>query len=122
MGWGNSVIIKSVPYKDKLADYFYCPQNGDFREYIKPIIKTKNVNGTGDMFASSIATYLARGWNIIDAIDKSEDFIHKAISYGAKFSFGTGFGPVFPFYKNYTKLQKENLRYRMNISQDRNNR
>lgn len=83
--WGNSVIIKSVPYKDKLADYFYCPQNGDFREYIKPIIKTKNVNGTGDMFASSIATYLARGWNIIDAIDKSEDFIHKAISYGAKF-------------------------------------
>lgn len=69
--------------------------NGDFREYIKPIIKTKNVNGTGDMFASSIATYLARGWNIIDAIDKSEDFIHKAISYGAKFSFGTGFGPVF---------------------------
>ena len=77
--WGNSVIIKSVPYKDKLVDYFYCPQSNDFREYIKPIIETKNVNGTGDMFASSIATYVSRGWRIIDAIDKAEEFIYKSI-------------------------------------------
>lgn len=76
---GNSVIIKSVPYKDKLVDYFYCPQSNDFREYIKPIIETKNVNGTGDMFASSIATYIARGWRIIDAIDKAEKFIYPQI-------------------------------------------
>lgn len=98
--WGNSVIIKSIPYKDKLADYFYCPQTGDFREYIKPIIKTKNVNGTGDMFASSIATYIAKGWHIIDAIDKAEEFIYKAIEHGRRFMFGTGFGPVLPFYKD----------------------
>lgn len=98
--WGNSVIIKSVPYKDKLADYLYCPQTGDFREYIKPIIQTKNVNGTGDMFSSSIATYIAKGFSIIDAIDKSEEFIHKSIENGARFSFGTGFGPVMPLYKN----------------------
>lgn len=121
--WNNSVLIKSVPYKNKLADYFYCPLNGDFRIFIKPIVRTKNVNGTGDMLASAIATYIARGWNLIDAIDRSEDFIYKAIKYGAKFSFGTGFGPVFPFYKNYVKLQKENLRYNLNnnvkVSQDR---
>lgn len=108
--WGNSVIIKSVPYKDKLLDYFYCPQSNDFREYIKPIIETKNVNGTGDMFASSIATYIARGWRIIDAIDKAEEFIYKSIKYGADFSFGTGFGPIFPFYKDYVRFKKENLR------------
>lgn len=96
----NSVIIKSVPYKEKLVDYFYCPQSNDFREYFKPIIKTKNVNGAGDMFASAIATNIAKGYGIVDAIDKSDKFIHKAIKYGAKFSFGTGFGPVLPFYKN----------------------
>ena len=99
-----------MPYKDKLVDYFYCPQSNDFREYIKPIIETKNVNGTGDMFASSIATYIARGWRIIDAIDKAEKFIYESIKYGADFSFGTGFGPIFPFYKDYVWFQKENLR------------
>lgn len=119
--WGNSVIIKSVPYKDKLADYFYSPQNGDFREYIKPITRTMNVNGTGDMFASSIATYLAKGWNIIDAIEKSEDFIDKAIKNGARFSFGSGFGPVFPFYKHYVHLQEEDFRYKMKNSERHKN-
>ena len=111
--WGNSVIIKSIPYKNKLIDYFYCPQNGVFKEYIKPFVETRNINGTGDTFASSIATYLARGWNILDAIDKSEKFIDRAINSGARFSFGTGLGPVSPFYDNFVQLQKENLRYKM---------
>ena len=52
------------------------------------------------MFASSIATYLALGYNLLDAIDKTEEFIDKAINYGSKFSFGSGLGPIYPFYKN----------------------
>ena len=48
--------------------------------------------------------------SIIDAIDKAEEFIYKSIKYGADFSFGTGFGPIFPFYKDYVRFQKENLR------------
>lgn len=99
--WGNSVIVKSVRCDDKISDYFYCPQNDCFNEYTKPFIETRNVNGTGDMFASAIATYIAMGCNIVDAIDKSEEFIYNAIKYGARFSFGTGFGPAFPFYNNW---------------------
>lgn len=101
--WGNSVIVKSVRCGDKLSDYFYCPQSDCFKEYTKPFIETRNVNGTGDMFASAIATYIARGCNMLDAIDKSEEFVYNAIKYGARFSFGTGFGPAFPFYKDYIR-------------------
>lgn len=99
--WENSVIVKSVRCDDKISDYFYCPQSDSFKEYTKPFIETRNVNGTGDMFASAIATYISRGCNMLDAIDKSEEFIYNAIKYGARFSFGTGFGPAFPFYNNW---------------------
>lgn len=114
---GNSVIVKSVPYQGQLADYFYRPQNDCLKMYVKPIVKTKNVNGTGDMFASSIATYMARGWDVADAIEQSEEFIGNAISLGAGYSFGSGFGPVFPFYRDYERLQQEDLGYRMQKKQ-----
>lgn len=94
---GNSVIVKSVPLEDKLIDYFYCPQNDNFKTYIKPYIKTKNVNGTGDTFASAIATHMAKGLSLVDSIEKSEVFIHNSIKRGAEYKFGSGFGPVLPF-------------------------
>lgn len=115
--WGNSVIVKSVPCQDKLADYYYCPQNDCLKAYVKPIVKTKNVNGTGDMFASSIATYMARGWDVPDAIDRAEEFIDNAIRKGSRFSFGSGFGPVFPFYRDFARLQEENRTYEMQKKQ-----
>lgn len=99
--WGNAVIVKSIPENDYLSDCFYNPTTDEFKVYSKRIIDTKNVNGTGDSFASAIATYLAKGYQLVEAIDEAEKFIDNAIYYGAQFKFGTGYGPVYPFYKEY---------------------
>ena len=55
--WGNSVIIKSVENRDFFIDYYYNPVEKVMKVYKKEGIRTRNVNGTGDSFASAIATF-----------------------------------------------------------------
>lgn len=104
--WGNSVIVKSMesqvmagrsmPAQDMLSDFLYNAETGEVREFRKRRIATHNVNGTGDSFSSAIATYLAKGYGLNEAVEKGEEFISKAIALGAEYEFGHGYGPVHP--------------------------
>lgn len=101
--WGNSVIVKSMDEGDILKDFLYDAKEKQMLVYPKKKIDTRNVNGTGDSFGSAIATYIARGYSLQEAVSKAEQFIHKAIETGAEYSFGEGYGPVHAFY-NITLL------------------
>ncbi|MBQ7142183.1 MAG: bifunctional hydroxymethylpyrimidine kinase/phosphomethylpyrimidine kinase [Bacteroidaceae bacterium] len=104
--WGNSVIVKSMesqvmagrsmPAQDMLSDFLYNAETGEVREFRKRRIATHNVNGTGDSFSSAIATYLAKGYGLNEAVEKGEEFISKAIALGGEYEFGHGYGPVHP--------------------------
>lgn len=96
--WGNAVIVKSFPDDDCLTDYFYDPKTGVTHYFSKTKIQTKNVNGTGDSFASAIAAYLAQKQSMQASIENAEKFIFRAIENGSEYAFGTGYGPVDPFY------------------------
>lgn len=95
-----SVIIKSVETgngrQEQLTDYLYDITSDTVTSHTKDRIPTHNVNGTGDSFASSIATYLAKGYCLQDAVARGEEFIQRAISLGAEYNFGSGYGPVHP--------------------------
>ena len=82
--------------QDMLSDFLYNAETGEVREFRKRRIPTHNVNGTGDSFSSAIATYLAKGYDLDKAVEKGEEFIDKAISLGAEYEFGHGYGPVHP--------------------------
>ena len=104
--WVISVIVKSMesqvmagrsmPAQDMLSDFLYNAETGEVREFRKRRIATHNVNGTGDSFSSAIATYLAKGYGLNEAVEKGEEFISKAIALGAEYEFGHGYGPVHP--------------------------
>lgn len=95
--WGNSVIIKSLEApNNQLVDVLYDATTGKVRSFLKDRIDTHNVNGTGDSFSSAIATYLAKDYPLMEAVEKGEEFITRAISLGAEYEFGHGFGPVHP--------------------------
>ena len=110
----TAVVVKSaIVDQGQRTDWFYDPQSDLFREFRKPDVPTRNVNGSGDMFASAIATYLARGWRLADAVARAEKFIHEALLQAVPYRFGSGYGPVQPFGSQRIATQKENLRYRM---------
>ena len=96
--WGNAAIVKSIPYKENLMDAF-SSKDHSIQKYVKEKINTKNVNGTGCTFSSSIAAFLSQGHPVEEAVRLAEDYIHNAIKEGATYKFGSGIGPVTHFYK-----------------------
>lgn len=105
---GCSVIVKSIEDGDYLIDALYNAETSEFKTFKKKRIDTHNVNGTGDSFSSAIATYLAKGYSLNDAVEKGEEFINKAIALGAEYEFGHGYGPVHPCF-----MEEKNIHERI---------
>lgn len=59
-----------------------------------PSIKTENTRGTGCSLSSTIATYLALGFTLEDAVIKSCTYLNQAIEAGKEKRLGTGNGPI----------------------------
>ena len=93
--WGlgaKNVVIKGGHLKGKAIDILFDGEN--YTEIEGPRIKTKNTHGTGCTFASAIATLLARGGTVPEAVRKAKNFITMAIRAGL--SLGKGTGPTHP--------------------------
>lgn len=99
------VVVKGGHLKGKAIDLLYDGRT--FIEMEGPRIDTKNTHGTGCTFASAIATLLAKGDDISEAVRKAKAFITAAIESGL--SLGRGTGPTNPS----AFVLKEMERYRV---------
>ncbi len=86
------VVVKGGHLKRMAIDLLYDGRN--FDEMEGPRIESKNTHGTGCTFASAIATLLARGDTVYEAVRKAKTFITMAIQSGL--SLGKGAGPANP--------------------------
>ena len=99
------VVVKGGHLRGEAVDIFY---NGITCDEIKgPRIETTNTHGTGCTFASAIATLIARGEGVSEAVRKAKTFITLAIQAG--FPIGKGTGPTNPF----AYVLREMERYRV---------
>lgn len=60
-------------------------------------INRKNTHGTGCTLSSAITSYLALGYDIVESVKLSKEYITQAIKHS--FDIGHGIGPVHHFYK-----------------------
>ena len=67
-----------------------------FIEYRKERIRTVNTHGTGCTYSSAIATNLAKGLEMAEAVREAKNYVTEAIKRGL--SIGAGNGPVDHFY------------------------
>ncbi len=67
-------------------------------------IHTRNTHGTGCVFASATAAYLAKGWKIPQAVQAAQRFVNEAIKRGL--DIGRGYGPVHPTGAVYANSEK----------------
>ncbi|MGF1695654.1 bifunctional hydroxymethylpyrimidine kinase/phosphomethylpyrimidine kinase [Vibrio kyushuensis] len=61
-------------------------------------VATKNTHGTGCTLSSAIASYLAQGKPLIDAVANAKHYISGAIEHADQLDIGSGHGPVHHFY------------------------
>lgn len=100
--YNTSVLLKAGHLQlDILTDVFYNTENDTWLELPSEKINTKNTHGTGCTLSSAIATYLAKGNSLEDAIKKGKKYLENAIIKSADHSLGKGHGPLHHFYEFY---------------------
>lgn len=71
--------------------------DGTTLSFTSPRINSSNLHGTGCCLSSAIATYLACGFSLPEAVKKGKDVVTRAIERAKDTSIGKGNGPVLPF-------------------------
>lgn len=101
----RGVLIKGGHSDGDATDVLY--DGNEFYYYTSPRIHTKNTHGTGCTYSSAIASNLALGLSVTQAVEQAKIYITTAIAHAL--TLGKGNGPTHHFYKLYTeaKLNKE---------------
>ncbi|MGM0502008.1 MAG: bifunctional hydroxymethylpyrimidine kinase/phosphomethylpyrimidine kinase [Bacillota bacterium] len=87
----NSVLVKGGHKQANQAiDLFY--DGTEFKELTAPRVETTDTHGTGCTLSSAIASNLALGYDLFEALKQSKVFITQAIKSGVKV--GSGNNPV----------------------------
>ena len=75
--------------------------SGEGRMIVLPGVRiaTRNNHGTGCTLSAAIASFMARGKGIEEAVRQAKDYISGAIKAGAVYNLGHGHGPVHHLYR-----------------------
>lgn len=94
----NAVLLKGGHQHEETtsSDWLITPNEVDC--YEMPRILTRNTHGTGCTLSSAIASYLALGYELSDAVSKAKQYIQMAIAHADELRVGQGHGPVHHFY------------------------
>lgn len=82
---------------DTITDHLYWIDSAGRlarRAFTHPKVVTRNTHGTGCTLSSAIATYLAMGFPIVEAVEEGIGFLCQALAAGAETFIGKGHGPV----------------------------
>lgn len=101
--FGTAVLVKGGHLDGSdMTDVLYS--NGEFGLFIGKKIESSNTHGTGCTLSSSIATLLAKGFSINDAVSIAKRYVAAAIKDGISLNIGKGNGPLW----HQTSLWKQN--------------
>lgn len=101
----KSVLIKGGHFNDsEMTDYYFHDINEAPQKFSSAQISTNNTHGTGCTLSSAIASFLAMGYEMPEAIGNAKNYLSSALHAGAQISIGHGHGPVNHLF-NPTKLK-----------------
>ena len=100
--YGVSVLLKAGHLVgEELMDIFYNNETGETIELNARYINTRNTHGTGCTLSSALASQLAKGLSLTEAVRTAKHYIDQAIIHGARYEIGHGHGPVAHFYQTW---------------------
>ena len=94
----RSVLLKGGHLNATQLTSLYFTGDGQIQEYTFEKIDTQNTRGTGCALSSAIASYVARGSSLSDAVALAQEYVHQAILNGKDARMGKGNGPLNHFF------------------------
>ncbi|KAE9631350.1 bifunctional hydroxymethylpyrimidine kinase/phosphomethylpyrimidine kinase [Defluviitalea raffinosedens] len=95
----KNVLLKGGHMSGEAVDVLY--DGKDITRFYSERIDTKNTHGTGCTLSSAIASNLALGYSIKEAVNRAKRYITIAIEHAL--DIGKGVGPTHHFYELYKK-------------------
>lgn len=94
----HSVLLKGghLGNTTNSTDLLILPH--DVLRFTTPRIDTQNTHGTGCTLSAAIASYLAQGYSLTEAVKAAKHYISNAIVHADKLQIGSGHGPVHHFF------------------------
>ena len=103
----HAVLIKGGHLQGETLFDVYLENNG-FEQIIRSeLIATGNTHGTGCTLSSAIASFIARRYDLSEAVQKASQYIHKAIAAGRDVKTGEGHGPLNHFFEPLALIKHE---------------
>ncbi|RYJ42098.1 bifunctional hydroxymethylpyrimidine kinase/phosphomethylpyrimidine kinase [Flavobacterium beibuense] len=103
----KALLMKGGHLKSEQLTSILINKSGIVSTYISDKVDTNNVHGSGCTLSSAIASYLARGEKLQDAVALAKEYINGAIYYGSDVLIGKGNGPLNHFYNPQTMIKNE---------------
>lgn len=94
----SAVLLKGGHWEQDTFSTDYLITNSDTVTISAKRIATRNTHGTGCTLSAAIASYLAQGCPLTEAVQKGKDYLTQALSHADQLSIGLGHGPVHHFY------------------------
>jgi len=102
------VLVKGGHLKGDAVDLLFDGNN--VQTFTSPRLSNRNTHGTGCTFSAALATLLAQGCTVPEAVGKAKEFITRAIDQAL--DFGAGHGPTNHYAHVLRLLGKENDEWR----------
>lgn len=90
----KAVLVKGGHGKGNMLTDTLVERDGRVTLFTMPRIDTRNTHGTGCTLSSAIASMLARGMTVKEAVKGGVEWLHRAIEAGSRYRTGHGNGPV----------------------------
>lgn len=81
------------------TDWLYLGRQKRFIPFEGRRIETTNDHGTGCTLSSAVASFLAKGMDLEEAVRSAKQYLAQALAAGAGYTIGKGRGPVHHFHR-----------------------
>ncbi|MDE6267915.1 MAG: bifunctional hydroxymethylpyrimidine kinase/phosphomethylpyrimidine kinase [Muribaculaceae bacterium] len=90
----KAVLVKGGHGNGAMLTDTLVERDGNVTLFTLQRIDTRNTHGTGCTLSSAIASMLARGMTVREAVKAGAEWLHRAIEAGSRYRTGHGNGPV----------------------------
>jgi len=104
----RSILLKGGHQETSTITSLFYDEHETFHSFETVKFNTNNTHGSGCTLSSAIASYLAQGKTLYDAVSLGQDYVYQAIDNGKDVQTGHGNGPLNHFF-NPQKLIKNEM-------------
>ncbi len=104
----KNILLKGGHQKTEIITSLLLDESNTYHSFEFNKIETNNTHGSGCTLSSAIASFLAMGKSMYEAVELGQQYVYNAIKYGADTKTGEGNGPLNHFF-NPQKLIKNEM-------------